>query len=340
MRKDERSVTEERFAELQSKVAEVKKQVGRVIVGQEEIIDQILVAVLAGGHCLMEGVPGLAKTLIVRTFAEALELSFKRIQFTPDLMPGDITGSEIIEEDETGRRSFVFVEGPLFANMILADEINRTPPRTQSALLEAMQEHSVTVGTRTYKLKEPFFVLATQNPIEQEGTYPLPEAQQDRFMFYIYVRYPEADEEEDILRLTTTSTMPRAEPVMRGEEILEAQRIVRDIPVADYVVSFASRLARATRLDRGREGDESVPEFVRKYVQWGAGPRAGQYMILGGKAKAFLENRGYVSMEDIRSLAYPVLRHRILVNFAAQAEGIDSNWVIERLLEHVPAETE
>jgi len=331
------SVSQERFAALHAKVQDVKREVAKVIVGQEEIIDQVLMSIFAGGHCLMMGVPGLAKTLMVRTFAQALRLSFKRIQFTPDLMPGDITGSEVIEEAADGTRKFVFVEGPLFANMILADEINRTPPRTQAALLEAMQEHSVTVGRRSYRLNEPFFVLATQNPIEQEGTYPLPEAQQDRFMFFLHVRYPEPEEEVQVLKRTTTSAMPHAEPVMSGEDIIHIQRIVRDVPIADHVVEYAARLVRASRRDRGAEGDRAVPNFVKQYVEWGAGPRAGQYLVLGGKARAFMQNRPHVSVEDVRAIAYPVLRHRIIVNFAAQASAIDSAWVIERLLEHVPA---
>jgi len=332
----ERQITAERFDQLHAKVAEVKREVGKVIVGQHQVLDEILMSLCAGGHCLMIGVPGLAKTLIVRTFAEALHLSFKRIQFTPDLMPGDITGTEVIEEAADGTRRFKFVEGPLFANMILADEINRTPPRTQAALLEAMQEHSVTVGRHSYKLNEPFFVLATQNPIEQEGTYPLPEAQQDRFMFFLNVRYPEAEEEVGILKRTTTTSMPHAQPAMSGEELVEVQWIVRDMPVADHVFSYASRLARASRLDRGGEGAATVPDIIRKYVEWGAGPRAGQYFVLGGKARAFLQKRSHVSIEDVRAVAYPVLRHRIIVNFAAQAEGINSEWIISRLLQDVP----
>jgi len=333
-------VSAERFDELHGKIGDVKREVAKVIVGQEKIIDEILMSICAGGHCLMVGVPGLAKTLIVRTLSEALDLAFKRIQFTPDLMPGDITGTEVIEETPEGRRQFKFVEGPLFANMILADEINRTPPRTQASLLEAMQEHSVTVGRHSYQLKEPFFVLATQNPIEQEGTYPLPEAQQDRFMFFLSVLYPEAAEEIDVLKRTTTPTMPHAEPTMSGQELIEAQWIVRDIPIADHVFAYASRLARASRLDRGAEGKETVPDFIRRYVEWGSGPRAGQYLILGGKAKAFLEKRSHVSTDDVRAVAHPVLRHRIIVNFAAQAEGVDAEWIIGRLLEDVPEDAD
>ncbi|MBS3762970.1 MAG: AAA family ATPase, partial [Planctomycetes bacterium] len=243
-------------------------------------------------------------------------------------------------ETADGSKEFTFVRGPLFANMILADEINRAPSRTQAALLEAMQEHSVTVGRRSYALEEPFFVLATQNPIEQEGTYPLPEAQQDRFMFFLQVRYPEADEEVDVLKRTTTPTMPHAEPVMSGEDILEIQRLVRGVPIADHLTRYASRLARISRLDRGDEGNETIPDFVKEYVEWGSGPRAGQYLVLGGKARAFLDGRSHVSAEDIRAVAYPVLRHRIIVNFAAQAEGIDSSWVIGKLLDHVAERTD
>jgi len=332
----EGAVSEARLQELQDQISTVKQEVAKVIVGQEEIVNQVLMSVFAGGHCLMIGVPGLAKTLLVRTFAEALRLSFKRIQFTPDMMPADITGSEVVEEAADGSKKFVFVEGQLLANMILADEINRAPSRTQAALLEAMQEHSVTVGRRSYRLEEPFFVLATQNPIEQEGTYPLPEAQQDRFMFFLHVRYPMSDEEVDVLKRTTTAEMPHAEAVMSGEEIREIQSIVRGIPIADHVTRYASRLARASRLDRGDEGEEVIPDFVRRYVEWGAGPRAGQYLVLGAKARAFLDGRSHVAAEDVRAVAYPVLRHRIIVNFAAQAEGIDASWVIGKLLEHVP----
>jgi len=330
------AVSEQRVAELHGCIAQVRSEVAKVIVGQEEIIEQVLMSIFAGGHCLMIGVPGLAKTLMVRTFAQALRLSFKRIQFTPDLMPADITGSEVVEEAADRTKRFTFVEGPLFANMILADEINRAPARTQAALLEAMQEHSITVGRRSHRLSEPFFVLATQNPIEQEGTDPLPEAQQDRFMFFLHVRYPLSHEEVDVIKRTTTTTEPRAEPAMSGEEIVEVQRLVRGVPVADHVTRYASRVVRASRLDRGDEGDGGIPDFVRKYVEWGAGPRAGQYLVLGAKARAFLQNRSHASVEDIRAVAYPVLRHRVIVNFAAQADGIDSSWVIGRLLADVP----
>jgi len=324
-------VTQEDVA---SKVSRLKAELAKVIVGQEEVIDDILEAILTGGHCLMEGVPGLAKTLLVFTLSQLLHLRFKRVQFTPDLMPADITGSEIIQEQEDGHRRFVFVPGPLFANMILADEINRTPPKTQAALLEAMQEHRVTVGNKTYELEEPFFVLATQNPIEQEGTYRLPEAQQDRFMYFIEVRYPERDEELEVVRRTTGTQLPEVEPIMTAQEIIRAQTLVREVPIARHLMSYALDIVRATRTDRGKEGNV-VPEFVRAYVDWGASPRAAQYMVLGAKARVLIEGRTHVTAEDIRQVARPVLTHRIIVNFAAEADGVSSVDIIRQILDTV-----
>ena len=330
-------IDQARFQGLIAKVGQVRAEVGKVVVGQRDVVDQVLMAVFAGGHCLMEGVPGLAKTLLVSTLARALQLSFKRIQFTPDLLPGDVTGGDVIEEQPDGTRKFVFVEGPLFANLILADEINRTPPRTQAALLEAMQEHRVTVGRQTHKLPEPFFVLATQNPIEQEGTYALPEAQQDRFMFFIDVDYPEKDEEVEVVRRTTGNRASELVHILSGPEILEIQKIVREIPVSDHLVEFAVSVARASRLRRGNEGGKAIPDFIRKYAQWGAGPRASQYLILGAKARAFLLGKTSVAQEDIEAVAIPVLRHRIIVNFTAEAEGVTSRDVIRQIIEHVKA---
>ena len=319
---------------IAAKVTHLKEEIAKVIVGQQVVIEQVLQSILAGGHCLMVGVPGLAKTLLVRTLSQVLHLSFKRIQFTPDLMPADITGSEIIQEAEDGTRHFTFARGPVFANMVLADEINRTPPKTQAALLEAMQEHSVTVGNKSYQLEEPFFVLATQNPIEQEGTYNLPEAQQDRFMYFIQVRYPERHEELDVITRTTGTEAAEISTILSGEELIQAQRLVREIPIATHLAAYAMDLARASRTDRGDEGAE-VPDVVREYVEWGAGPRAGQYLVLGAKARALMEGRTHVTSEDIRSVAYPVLAHRILVNFAAEADGITSVTIIDRLLDVV-----
>ncbi len=335
MSENEVKVDPQEYADLVAKVQNVRDEVGKVIVGQSDVMERLLMSILAGGHCLMMGVPGLAKTLMVSTLAKVLELPYKRIQFTPDLMPGDITGSEILQESADGGREMKFMEGPLFANMILADEINRTPPKTQAALLEAMQEHSVTVGSKTYKLPEPFFVLATQNPIEQEGTYPLPEAQQDRFMFFLWVDYPELEEEYDILSRTTGNRKVDLEPIMDGEEIIRIQTLVRDIPISDALIQYAARIARCSRDRRGREGDDSVPDFIRQYQQWGAGPRAGQYLILGAKAQAFVAGHPHVAAEDIRAVAQPVLRHRIIVNFAAEADGITSENLIEMILAEV-----
>jgi MoxR-like ATPase len=320
--------------EMAAKTEALKEEVGKVIVGQRQVVDDVVQAILVGGHCLMMGVPGLAKTLLVSTLARALHLSFKRIQFTPDLMPADITGGEIIQEQADGRRQFAFVNGPVFANLVLADEINRTPPKTQAALLEAMQEHHVTVGRNTYPLPEPFFVLATQNPIEQEGTYNLPEAQQDRFMYFIHVKYPEREEEMDIILRTTGTRAVDVKPVISGPELLEAQRLVRETPIARHLVGYALDIVRASRLDRGAEGN-CVPDFVRQYVAWGAGPRAAQYIVLGAKARALMAGRTHVSAEDIRSVAYPALTHRILVNFAAEADGVTSTTVLDRILQSV-----
>ncbi len=307
-------------------------ELGKIIVGQEEVIDEIMICLFSRGHVMLEGVPGLAKTLMISTLAKTLDLSFSRIQFTPDLMPADVTGTEIIEEDRsTGHRDFRFMQGPLFANVVLADEINRTPPKTQAALLEAMQERQVTVGRNRHILPDPFFVLATQNPIEQEGTYPLPEAQQDRFMFKIYVDYPSFDEEFEVARRTTGTQSAEVQPVLGGEEILRLQRLVRQVPVSDHVVRYALSLVRQTRV-----GSEGVPDFVEDLVGWGAGPRAVQFLILGGKARALLQGRFHVQIEDIQSLAQPVLRHRMVVNFAAESDGVTSDDVIDRIIAATP----
>src|SRR6516225_9543643 len=306
----------------------IKNQLSRVIVGQEEVIEELLIAMFSRGHCMLEGVPGLAKTLMISTLSKCLSLSFSRIQFTPDLMPSDITGTEVIEENRsTGAREFKFLSGPLFANMILADEINRTPPKTQAALLEAMQERQVTVGRVRHKLDDPFFVLATQNPIEQEGTYPLPEAQQDRFMFKVFVKYPAFNEEFEIARRTTALLSEDINAVLSGDQILDLQRLVRKVPVTDHVINYTLTLVRQTRV-----GEPGTPRFVRDWLSWGAGPRAVQYLVLGGKARALLYGRAHVQTDDIQALAYPVLRHRILTNFTAASEGITTDYVIERML--------
>jgi MoxR-like ATPase len=313
--------------------ARLRAEVAKRIVGQEQVVEEVVLAMLAGGHALLVGVPGLAKTLLIRSIAEAMHLEFRRIQFTPDLVPSDITGTEIMEEDSaTGGRSFRFVRGPVFANIVLADEINRTPPRTQAALLEAMQEHRVTAAGQTMALPAPFFVLATQNPIEQEGTYPLPEAQLDRFLFDIRIGYPTADEEVGILRETTSSTQARLEPVLTGEETVALQRLVREMPVAEPILRYASALVRATRPD----GPDAIA-LVKRAVRWGAGPRAGQALVLGAKANALLQGRHAVSPDDIRRVVHPVLRHRILLNFAAEAEGVAPEGVIRALVDEVTA---
>jgi MoxR-like ATPase len=310
----------------------ITRELGKAIVGQQRVLEELLIAIFARGHCLLVGVPGLAKTLMIRTLADSLNLSFSRIQFTPDLMPTDITGTEVLQEDKaTGQRVFKFLHGPLFSNVILADEINRTPPKTQAALLEAMQERQVTVGGVKHALPDPFFVLATQNPIEQEGTYPLPEAQQDRFMFNVMVDYPEEEEEFRIVEMTTSVHQPKVERVLSATDILEMQDIVRKVPVAPYVIRYAMKFTRLTRKEKGQ-----VPDFVRNYVTWGAGPRATQYLVLGAKARAVLHGRYYVSCEDIREVAAPVLRHRIITNFNAEAEGVRPDDIVRRLAEMIP----
>ena len=321
-----------RAKKLLESYTKITKELGKVVVGQEDVVEQLLIAVLARGHCLLEGVPGLAKTLMVRGLSQVMALSFRRIQFTPDLMPADITGTDIIQEDPaTNRRVMSFQKGPIFAQMILADEINRTPPKTQAALLEAMQEHSVTVGGKTYILEEPFFVLATQNPIEQEGTYPLPEAQQDRFMFKVFVNYPNFNEEFEIARRTTTTVQDHVVPVLSGEEILELQRIVREVPITDHVIRYALSLIRQTRV-----GEPATPDFVQDQLSWGAGPRAVQFLILGSKARALMHGRTHVATEDIQTLIKPVLRHRLVVSFAAESEGVTADSIVDRLLEITP----
>ena len=320
-------IVESNVQTLLGKLSELKKEIQKVIVGQEAIVEEILVALLAGGHCLLEGVPGLAKTLMVRTLSQALHLSFRRIQFTPDLMPTDILGTEILEEDHaTGRRFFKFNKGPLFANIVLADEINRTPPKTQSALLEAMQEFEITYGGQTYSLDRPFFILATQNPIEQAGTYPLPEAQLDRFLLYIKIGYPSAEEEAAILSNTTGSKKAVVRPVVGGEEILQLQQLVREVSISEDMVKYVAEIIRATR------PDTSPHAYIKEWVRWGAGPRAGQALILTAKARALFKQRYAVIPEDIHAMAYPVLRHRILMNFKAEAENISSDQVTTHLI--------
>ena len=306
-------------------------EIRKVIVGQNQVIDELMICLLADGHCLLVGVPGLAKTLLVSSVARVLDLKFKRIQFTPDLMPSDITGTDIIEEDRvSGERSFRFIKGPVFANIVLADEINRTPPKTQAALLQAMQEHEVTAGGTTYQLDLPFFVLATQNPIEQEGTYPLPEAQLDRVMFNIYIGYPSDGEEKEIVETTTSAYVPDLNVILNAEEILDLQRMVRRVPAADHVIDFAVRLARSTR-----PKDEIAPSFVKDWVSWGAGPRASQYLVLGAKTRAVLAGKYAPETEDVRAIAPPVLRHRIVTNFNAEADGVSTDDIVEKLLETV-----
>jgi MoxR-like ATPase len=310
----------------------MRTELGKVIVGQEEVVEQVLTAMFCQGHVLLVGVPGLAKTLLVSTISKVLDLPFKRVQFTPDLMPSDITGTAVLEEDHTtGKRAFRFVKGPLFANMVLADEINRTPPKTQAALLEAMQEHRVTSGETTYELPEPFFVLATQNPIEQEGTYPLPEAQLDRFMFMVNVRYPTPSDEIQIMKQATTEYRAQLGRLLDGAAIIALQQIVRRVPVAEHVYAYARDLVRATR-----PGQPGVPAFINDLVQWGAGPRASIYLIMAGKARAILHGRVHVTTDDIAAVAHPVLRHRILTTFSAEAAGMNSDKVIDRLIKEVP----
>ena len=319
--------------QLKSARERILVELRKVIIGQDEVVDQLLTALFSNGHVLLVGVPGLAKTLLVSSLARVMDLDFKRIQFTPDLMPSDITGTDVIEQDEaTGKRSIRFIRGPVFANIVLADEINRTPPKTQAALLQAMQEKEVTAGGQTYPLELPFFVLATQNPIELEGTYPLPEAQLDRFMFNIQVDYPKQDEEERIVAATTSDYVAKIERVLGAQEILDLQRLVRRVPVADHVVRYAVRLARATR---GREG---APDFVKQWVSWGAGPRASQYLVLGAKTRAVLHGRFAPGIEDVKAVAPAVLHHRIVSNFTAEAEGIKPERIIQELLQAVPSE--
>ena len=317
-----------RAAEL---AVRLESEIGRVVIGQRRVIREILIAFLCGGHCLLRGVPGLAKTLLIRKLAEAVDLKFARIQFTPDLMPSDIVGAEMIEEDRaTGKRTMRFVHGPVFAHIVLADEINRTPPKTQAALLEAMQEYQITVGGVRYPLDRPFFVLATQNPIEQEGTYPLPEAQLDRFMFNVVIEYPSLDEERDILAVTTSREEARLRPVAAAQEIEAVHAIVRDVPAASNVVDYAARLVRGSR-----PAETGAPEFVTRWVKWGAGPRAGQALLLGAKARALLQGRSAASPEDVREVALPVLRHRVLLNFEAEADGVTPDAVVLRLLDTI-----
>jgi MoxR-like ATPase len=309
----------------------MQEELQKIIVGQSEVIEQMFAAIFTRGHCLLVGVPGLAKTLMVSTLARILDIQFKRIQFTPDLMPSDITGTNVLEEGESGRRDFRFVEGPVFTNILLADEINRTPPKTQAALLQAMQEREVTVGQQTYPLPDPFFTIATQNPIEQEGTYPLPEAQLDRFMFNIKVDYPSAEEEERILATTTRGEKPEVRKVLSAKAILNLQTLVNKVAVSEYIVQYAARLVRATR-----PKDASAPTFVQELVDWGAGPRAGQFLIQGGKALAAMDARFSVAIEDVQKVAIPVLRHRISTNFQAQAEGMSNEDIIQRLIRETP----
>ncbi|MBX3442734.1 MAG: MoxR family ATPase [Planctomyces sp.] len=322
------------LAEVHAAFARLKQEVGRVIVGQHDVVEQVLVAILSGGHCLLVGVPGLAKTLLVKSIAESLGLSFSRIQFTPDLMPADITGTEVIQEDRsTGARELRFLPGPIFAQVVLADEINRTPPKTQAALLEAMQERQVTVGGARQPLPRPFFVLATQNPIEQEGTYPLPEAQRDRFLFEVRVRYPSEEEELQIVRQTTLASGAGLSPILSAEQMLAHQEFVRRIPAPEHVLRYATLLARSTRPD-----DSGAPEFVRQYVTWGAGPRASQSLVLAALARAGLHGRPCATLDDLRAVAAPVFRHRLVLNFSAEADNIGPDDLVRRLLECIPRE--
>lgn len=314
---------------LKNAHASIVNEIGKVIIGQRKVIDELLISLLSRGHCLLIGVPGLAKTLLISTLSEVLNLTFSRIQFTPDLMPSDITGTEVIEEDmSTGRKSFKFIKGPVFANIVLADEINRTPPKTQAALLQAMQEHEVTAAGETYKLEEPFFVLATQNPIEQEGTYPLPEAQLDRFMFNIWIDYPAIEEEEQIVKSTTSAYQANLKKILNAEDILELQQLVRRVPVSDNVINYAVSLVRKTRPDA-----DGTFQFIRDWISWGAGPRASQYLILGAKTRAILEGRPTPAVDDVKAVAKPVLRHRLVTNFNAEAEGVGTIDVVDKLME-------
>ncbi len=309
----------------------MRQELAKVIIGQHEVIEQLLAAIFTRGHCLLEGVPGLAKTLMVSSLARIVDVSFNRIQFTPDLMPSDITGTNVLDEDEHGRREFRFVEGPIFTNILLADEINRTPPKTQAALLQAMQEREVSVGRTTYSLPDPFFTIATQNPIEQEGTYPLPEAQLDRFMFNIIVGYPTAEEEEKILLTTTRNERPEVNKILSARAIVNIQKLVQSVAVSPFVIKYVAHLVRATR-----PGDERAPQFIKDLVDWGAGPRAGQFLINGAKAMAAMDGRFSIAVEDVRRVAVPVLRHRVSTNFQAQAEGMTSEKLVMRLLKEIP----
>ena len=328
-------MTTEHYKTLVAKLPQLKGEIGKIIIGQQDVIDEVLITLLAGGHCLLEGVPGLAKTLMVSTMARALSMRFKRIQFTPDLMPGDIVGTEILEDDhETGHKVFVFNRGPIFANVVLADEINRTPPKTQAAMLEAMQEKKVTYGGQDYDLPKPFLIIATQNPIEQAGTYPLPEAQLDRFLLYIKLGYPSEQEELDVLKTTTGTERPELKTVLTDEEIIDLQTLTRQVHISDELISYANRLVRATRPKSGTS-ETSPSAFVKQWGEWGAGPRAGQALVLCAKARAVLNERFSVIPDDIKTLAYPVLRHRIALNFRAEAEGITTDKVIEDLLKSI-----
>lgn len=327
-------ISESKIKAIIAKLPHLKQEIQKVIVGQDQVLEEMIIALMAGGHCLLEGVPGLAKTLMVKSLSQAMHLSFRRIQFTPDLMPTDIIGTEILEEDHsTGKRFFKFNKGPIFANIILADEINRTPPKTQAALLEAMQEFEVTYGGQTYPLDRPFFILATQNPIEQAGTYPLPEAQLDRFLLFIKIGYPTAQEEFGILKSTTSSKKVEITPVVSGEDILQIQSLVRDVSISEELVEYVSNFIRATR------PDTTNIDYVKEWVRWGAGPRAGQALILTAKARALLKGRFAVIMEDLHTMAYPVLRHRILVNFKAEAENVSADRVTDELIKSVNRST-
>ena len=322
----------EALENCKSATAGIRNELSKVIIGQREVIDQLLIAIFSRGHCLLEGVPGLAKTLMVSTLAKSLRLDFSRIQFTPDLMPSDITGTEVIQEDKlTGTREFKFLNGPIFANIVLADEINRTPPKTQAALLESMQERQVTIGKNRHELPDPFFVLATQNPIEQEGTYTLPEAQQDRFMFKVFVDYPDYAEEYKVAASTTSADVADVSDVLSGEDISKIQDLVRRVPVTPHVIHYALRIVRATRVAE----KEGVPDFIPDLLSWGAGPRAVQFLLLGAKAKAVMEGRSYATAEDIRAIAHPVLRHRIITTFKAESDGITSDVVVDKLLDEI-----
>ena len=321
---------------VKTATGKIRSELSKIIVGQGEVIDQLVMAIFSQGHCLLEGVPGLAKTLMVSTLAKSMKLDFSRVQFTPDLMPSDITGTEVIQEDKlSGAREFRFIQGPIFANIILADEINRTPPKTQAALLEAMQERQVTIGGTRHALPDPFFVLATQNPIEQEGTYTLPEAQQDRFMFKVFVDYPGYEEEYQIAASTTSAVSSEVDAVLSADEILDVQKLVRRVPVPAHVVHYALRLVRATRVSQG-----DVPEFIPDLLSWGAGPRAVQYLILGAKAKAVMEGRSFATLEDVKAIAKPVLRHRIITTFNAESNNITSDDVVTQLLDKLPERRE